>query len=167
MDWHDESQRQREGVDLRGADLRHQDLHNLPLTRLQGGLKRSHWMETTLDQRIMAEVHFEGVNLRGAHLEAACLTRAHLQRADLYRVHFEGATLNGAYLGGASLRNAYLDSATNLSHIILTDKNFGNTLTANIKWSDCLFVPPARWLLCITKYNRNRPKQERQVVPIL
>lgn len=146
VDWNDESQRQRQGVDLRGADLRHQDLHNLPLTRLQGGLKRSHWIETTLDQRMMAEVHFERVNLRGAHLEASCLTRAHLQGADcerahlqgadLYRVHLEGATLNGAYLGGASLRNAYLDSATNLSYITLTDKNFGNTLTADIKWSD-------------------------------
>jgi uncharacterized protein YjbI with pentapeptide repeats len=145
IDWHDMQQRTREGLDLRGADLRQVDLHNLPLACLRGGLNRSNWVETTLEQRIMAEIHLERANLRGTHLETACLTRAHLEGADiekahlegadLYRAHLEGATLFNGYLGGASLRNAYLDAATNFSTILFEDENFGITLTADIHWS--------------------------------
>ena len=146
IDWNDESQKKRTGLDLRGADLRQVDLHHLPLACLNGGVNRSHWHETTLKQRIMAEIHLEKASLRSAHLEAACLTRAHLEGADigsthlegtdLYRAHLEGATLFKAYLGGASLQNAYLDTATNLSNILFEDENFGITLTADIHWSD-------------------------------
>lgn len=146
LNWIDESQRKRLGLDLRGADLRQVDLHHLPLACLRGGINRSNWNETILKQRIMAEIHLEQASLRGAHLEAACLTRAHLEGADiggthlegadLYRAHLEGATLFNAYLGGASLQNAYLDTATNLNHILFEDENFGITLTADIHWSD-------------------------------
>src|SRR5258708_2701350 len=146
INWNDVSQRERTGLDLRGADLRHVDLHHLPLTCLHGGISRRNWNETTLKQRIMAEIHLEEASLRYAHLEAACLTRAHLEGADigrahlegadLYRAHLEGATLFKAYLGGTSLRNAYLDIATNLSNIHFEDKNFGITLTTDIHWSD-------------------------------
>jgi len=38
VDWSDESQREREGLDLRGADLRHLHLDGLPLARMCGGL---------------------------------------------------------------------------------------------------------------------------------
>ena len=146
VDWNDKSQRNRPGLDLRGADLRHVDLHHLPLACLHGGISRSTWDETTLEQRIMAEIQLERASLRCAHLEAACLSRAHLegadigrahlQGADLYRAHLEGATLFKAHLGGASLSNAYLDSAANLSHILLEDENSGITLTADIHWGD-------------------------------
>jgi len=37
--WSDERQREREGLDLRGADLCHLDLHHLPLARLRACLK--------------------------------------------------------------------------------------------------------------------------------
>src|SRR6266704_1073856 len=40
VDWSDQSQRNREGLDLRGADLRKVDLHHLPLAGLHAGLKR-------------------------------------------------------------------------------------------------------------------------------
>src|SRR5260370_10105651 len=38
VDWSDESQREREGLDLRGADLRKVDLNHLPLARIRAGL---------------------------------------------------------------------------------------------------------------------------------
>ena len=146
VDWSDESQRERIGLDLRGADLRHVDLHHLPLACLSGGVNYSNWGETTLEHRIMAEIHLEKASLRCAHLEGACLTRAHLEEADigwthlegadLYRVHLEGATLFKAYLAGASLKRAYLDAATNLSGILLEDESFGITQMADIHWSD-------------------------------
>src|SRR5260370_39553132 len=40
VDWRDESQRRRDGVDLRGADLHEGGLSYLPLTRLRDGLDR-------------------------------------------------------------------------------------------------------------------------------
>ena len=144
--WSDESQRERIGLDLRGADVRHVDLHHLPLACLCGGINHIRWNETTLEQRIMAEVHLERASLRSAHLEAACLTRAHLEEADLgwthlegadlYRAHLEGATLFKAHLGGASLRRVYLNNATNLSNIHFEDEGFGITQMADIHWSD-------------------------------
>jgi uncharacterized protein YjbI with pentapeptide repeats len=146
VDWKDKSQRNRLGLDLRGADLQHIDLHHLPLACLIGGISRDIWNETTLEHRIISEIHLERASLRGAHLEGACLTRAHLEgadigrthleSADLYRAHLEGATLFKAYLGGASLRNAYLDTATNLSDIRFVDGDSGITLLSDIHWSD-------------------------------
>jgi hypothetical protein len=38
INWNDESQRAREGLDLRGADLRQADLRELPLANLIGGI---------------------------------------------------------------------------------------------------------------------------------
>src|SRR2546426_12315345 len=43
VDWSDEHQRKREGLDLRGADLSYIDLSNLPLARLCGGLTEIEW----------------------------------------------------------------------------------------------------------------------------
>src|SRR5260370_3931817 len=38
VDWSDENQRKREGLNLRGADIRQVDLHSLPLARLRVGI---------------------------------------------------------------------------------------------------------------------------------
>jgi hypothetical protein len=46
VDWSDKHQRERLGLDLRGADLRHVDLRNLPLARMLGGLSRQRWQLT-------------------------------------------------------------------------------------------------------------------------
>src|SRR5260370_13114270 len=35
VNWSNEKEREREGLDVRGADLQHADLHELPLTRLR------------------------------------------------------------------------------------------------------------------------------------
>lgn len=68
MDWNDKSQRNRLGLDLRGADLHHVDLHHLPLACLHGGINRNTWDETTLEQRIISEIQLEKASLRCAQL---------------------------------------------------------------------------------------------------
>src|SRR5258708_39077689 len=54
--WSDEKEREREGLDVRGADLQHADLHELPLTRLRGGLAYDEWLKATEEQRSSAVV---------------------------------------------------------------------------------------------------------------
>src|SRR5947209_3044001 len=78
VDWTDEHQRERLGLDLRGADLLQVDLRNLPLARLYGGLTRNEWQFTTIERREMAGVHLERADLSQTHLERAILQGAHL-----------------------------------------------------------------------------------------
>jgi uncharacterized protein YjbI with pentapeptide repeats len=166
VDLSDEQQRERLGLDLRGADLRQVDLRNLPLARLYGGLTRNEWQLTTLDQRDMAGVHLERADLsgthlerailRGAHLEGATLRGAYLQEAILFRAylkdaylrkaHLEDASLKDAYLEGAyipeaclqgvDLRGAYFDSATFLEDTKLNDEKFGCASLVDVHWGD-------------------------------
>jgi len=166
VDWTDEQQRERSGLDLRGANLRNVDLRNLPLTRMLGGLSRKKWQAATLEQRDMAAVHFEGADLSRAYLEEAILQGAHLERATLREVHMQGvnlfrAHLNNAYLreshlegaklggtrvqgayllnahlGAVDLRNAFFDNATTLEGIILGDGKSGFVSVADVHWGD-------------------------------
>ena len=146
LDWSDESQRTRLGIDLRGADLRRVDLHGLPLASMRGGLHESEWIEATFEQRNLATAHLEGANLRGTHLENATLCRVHLEGAnlrethlegaDLYRGHLEGAYLRKACLGGTSLRKAFFDSSTSWDGAVLGDEKFGCVLVADVHWGD-------------------------------
>src|SRR5947208_2793203 len=43
IDWEDSTQRRRGGLDLRGADLSDENLQDLPLARLKGGLSGDEW----------------------------------------------------------------------------------------------------------------------------
>ena len=166
VDWYDRHQRNRKGLDLRGADLRHVNLCYLPLACLYGGLSREEWQRTTLRQRNMAGIHLEGADLSEAHLEGAILEGAYLNgatlrgtflqgaflfRADLRNtylreVHFERASLRGtrlegaylpnAHLQGADLRNAFFDGASNLEGITLSDEKFGTAILADVSWDN-------------------------------
>lgn len=166
IDWDDRQQRQRKGLDLRGADLRQVDLCDLPLACFCGGLTRDEWQRTTLQQRDRAGVHLEGADLSRAHLEGAILEGAHLygatlrgallQGANLFRadlrstylreVHLEraslrGTRLEGAYLPnarlqGADLRNAFFDGASNLEGITLSDERDGTAVMADVSWGN-------------------------------
>ena len=166
VDWYDRQQRNRKGLDLRGANLRHVNLCNLPLACLCGGLSREEWQRTTLRQRDMAGIHLEGADLSEAHLEGAILEGAYLngatlrgtflQRANLFRadlrstylrgVHFEraslrGTRLEGAYLPnahfqGADLRNAFFDGASTLEGITLSDEKSGTVILADVSWGN-------------------------------
>jgi uncharacterized protein YjbI with pentapeptide repeats len=166
VDWSDEHQRERLGLDLRGADLRQVDLRNLPLARLYGGLTRNEWQFTTLERRDIAGVHLEranlsevhlerailqgahldGANLRGAHLQGTALFKAylrdtylrdaHLEQANLKGAQLEGADLREAHLEGTDLRYAFLDKASNLEGSSLGGTKFGFVSLADAHWGD-------------------------------
>jgi len=122
VDWSDEHQRQREGLDLRGAVLRGEgekhfvDLTYLPLSQLIGTLGMDEWYDANEQQRSLAVIHLEGANLTGAHLEGARLMGAHLEGAFLWKAHFQKANLwwthlEGAFLWAANLEEAHLSEA--------------------------------------------------------
>ncbi len=109
--WSDSDQWQREGLDLRGANLRLVDLSGLPLARMRGGLTWEEWLNTIMEKRNTAGVHLEGADLRKAHLEGAFLMRAHLERAALRKAYLEQANLSSAYLVRVSFIGAHLAEA--------------------------------------------------------
>lgn len=117
VDWADEAQRERKGIDIRGADLSGQKLHNLPLARVVGGWLLDEAPVATAEQLERAAVHLEGADFRGgferqSHLEGARLTGAHLEGASLYRAHLERVGLDSAFLQGADLARAHLEFAS-------------------------------------------------------
>ena len=54
IDWSDEGQREREGLDLRGADLSRVDLQNLPLARTIADVTWTQYFDLTEEQHLMA-----------------------------------------------------------------------------------------------------------------
>lgn len=165
VNWSDESQREREGLDLRGAYLRSIDLNHLPLARVQCGLATRDWWDANEEQREDAGAHLQEANLDWAHLEGANLRWTHLEGASLYgaylqesrlraaklsgailqRAHLEGASLVRTHLGGqttpkylppAKINAAFFDMMTNLDRIILGDEQHGVISLADISWGD-------------------------------
>src|SRR5260370_34086647 len=122
--WSDEKEREREGLDVRGADLQHVNLHRLPLTRLRGGLTFHEWLKATEEQRSSAVVIMGGANLREAWLE----------KADLNFAQLEGASLIGAQLKGTHLRNVILGDKQHIGPR-LADVQWGDTNLAVVDWS--------------------------------
>jgi uncharacterized protein YjbI with pentapeptide repeats len=137
VDLRDELHRNREGIDLRGADVRRVDLSNLPLSGVQAGLLVGPWsfdgyirmvlpqpgetLTAFLDAIEAAAInaadanfsgaHLEHAALRGAHMEGAILSDALLQDADLVVAHLERTQLDGAHLENAWLPDANLEHA--------------------------------------------------------
>jgi uncharacterized protein YjbI with pentapeptide repeats len=128
VNWNDESQREREGLDLRGADLRDVDLHALPLVRIIAGprfnqlsderyeaatirLERANLGQAHLEGADLVAAHLEGADLFGAYLGETVLSYADLEGADLSTAYLEGADLSKVYLGGADLVAAHLEGA--------------------------------------------------------
>jgi hypothetical protein len=112
INWSNENQHERKGLDLRGADLSQADLHNLPLAGIRGGLT---WFphNTELPEQLdIAAVHLDGADLSGAYLEGACLRGARLEKVRLSGAHLEEADLSGAYMQKAILRDVFLEKAT-------------------------------------------------------
>jgi uncharacterized protein YjbI with pentapeptide repeats len=152
--WSDEKERVREGLDVRGADLQQADLHQLPLTRLRGGLTFDEWLMATEEERSSAVVlmreanlfraQLEGASLSGARLQGANLMEAQLQGAILFRAQLEGADLSRAQLEGVNFSEAQLEGA-NLRGVILgnqqgigpqlADVQWGSTNLAVVDWS--------------------------------
>jgi uncharacterized protein YjbI with pentapeptide repeats len=108
VDWSDLEQRQREGLDLRGADLHGVDLSDLPMARARGGLTLTEWQGATREQRTRSVLRLEQADLSRAHLEGACLTGAVLYAAWLTKAHLEESILDVADLMWAQLEEADL-----------------------------------------------------------
>jgi uncharacterized protein YjbI with pentapeptide repeats len=165
VNWGDESQRERDGLDLRGADLSQEDLSDLPLARMYGALALDQWENATEEQRNMAVVcmkgadlrktQLQGATLRGAQLQAADLRKTQLQEATLYEAQLQGATLRGAQLQAARLRWAQLQAAdlreaqlqgadlrrvqldgVYLKEATLSDEQYGPALLADVRWGE-------------------------------
>jgi uncharacterized protein YjbI with pentapeptide repeats len=153
--WGDESQRERDGLDLRGADVSQEDLRGLPLARMYGALATSEWENATEEQRNMAVVcmkgadlrkaQLQGAHLRGAQLQGAHLRGAQLQGATLYEAQLQGAHLRWAKLQGADLREAQLQGAdlrrvqldgVYLKEATLSDEQYGPALLADVRWGE-------------------------------
>jgi uncharacterized protein YjbI with pentapeptide repeats len=164
IDWDDESQRKRKGLDLRGADLRVLNLSGLPLARIYAGTY--YWSYGTDEQFEAALVHLEGASLvdahlegaffaiahledadfssaylqdatlTSAHLEKAWLSHAYLENANLRFAHLEGASLTSAHLERANLSNVFFDHATRLNGVVLGDKETAVVSLVDIYWGD-------------------------------
>jgi len=140
ISWNDESQRRRDGLDLRGADLKQVDLSHLPLARILGGLTWDEWDEAIGQQRSMAAVLMQESNLRGAHLEGARFRGAHLEGANLKYTYLEAAQFRYTHFERANLGGAFLDKTDLYRAIISDEKHIGPSLL-DIHWGDAnLFV---------------------------
>jgi len=111
VDWSDERQRDRIGLDLRGAILQEVDLRGLPLARICGGQTFDEYMMNMVGHRSAAVIHLEGADLSDAYLEGAYLSYAHLEGAVLNGTYFYRADLSNAYLEGAFLEETHLEHA--------------------------------------------------------
>ncbi len=114
IDWNDESQRKRKGLDLLGADLRGLDLSRLPLAKCH--LKSAHLEGASLsyahlEGAFISEAHLEGADLYFSHLEKAILFYTHLEGAKIYKSHLEDAHLKDAHLEEVNLNEAHLERA--------------------------------------------------------
>ena len=148
IDWSDESQRERIGLDLRGADLHGSEeqrlyLASLPLARLIGGLPFDERLLATEEQKKLAGTIFtevdlsraklDGAILNGAQLEGTHLDEAQLKGAHLYRARLKNVRLNKAQLGGADLRGVGLEDAV-LNNVMLGDDNHIGPCLADVQW---------------------------------
>jgi uncharacterized protein YjbI with pentapeptide repeats len=111
IEWRDQRQRERAGLDVRGADLHGNDLRGLPLARLHAGVTAQEQFVASTAQAELAAARFDGADLSGAHLEGATLFGACLERVTATGTHFDQALLAHATLEWAFLGQAHLESA--------------------------------------------------------
>jgi uncharacterized protein YjbI with pentapeptide repeats len=152
VDWRYPDQRLRPGLNLCGAILSGEDLYDMPLAGMRGGLShdeaerflilksRATGVPPPTEAEIVAyqerfAIHLEGANLEGASLDSANLAGAHLEGANLTRAYIQGTRFDGAYLQGAILIGATADEATHLDDAILSDNKHGSVALADIAWN--------------------------------
>lgn len=120
--WQDELQRERNGLDLRGADLQNVKLDGLPLARMIGGPTTDNMLKAYreaglgaavwLNKATLRDTSLEGAQLSYAHLEKVSLVQAHLDYADLSHTHLERAWLDYATLTNANLQGDHAEGAS-------------------------------------------------------
>ncbi len=143
INWADERQRQRTGLDLRGADLRKQDLSGLPLARLQGSLGMEYPFDLLtgkprggdihLEGAILEQTHLEGAILRNVYLTGANLSGAFLEQSDLVWAYLEGVRCYGTHLERANLAEAHLEAV----HFVSTHLEGATFERAHLEGAGC------------------------------
>ena len=128
VDWSDESQRERGGLNLLGVDLRHVNLGGLPLAKTF--LRRAQ-----LEGAFLLMARLEQADLCNAQLQGTVLGVAELQGADLSGAELEKADLGAAELQGANLFMAQLEK-TNLNDVALADEHRVGPQLADVRWGD-------------------------------
>lgn len=108
VDWNDEEQRMREGLDLRYANLSTASLESLPLARAL--LTGATLIKTDLSDAHMEATACEGAIFEGARLYYTNLAGANLEGAKLSGVSLVKTNLSGANLGSADLRSAHISN---------------------------------------------------------
>ena len=144
VEWHEPADRTREGLDLRGAQLRGVVLNHLPLAKTHFGLRGSQYISATSEIIDAAAAHLEGAQLIGASLEEARLAGAFLTEADcsearldqasLYVAHIEGTKFTRAHLAGANFRRTIMNEQTNFYHAIFSDEQSGAIAVRDALW---------------------------------
>jgi uncharacterized protein YjbI with pentapeptide repeats len=135
VNWDDGRERHREGLDLRGSDVRAVDLSRLPLARLRAGLgSGGEWHNATVEQREASGAQMQGVSLEYAHLEGAHLSSVHLEKARVGSAHLEGSRLRQAHLGGAAMHAVFFDTAANISGVRFGHKVYGAVSLSDVRW---------------------------------
>ena len=149
VDWNDERQREREGLDFRSADLRDVDLHALPSARIIAGPRFNQ----------LSDERYEDATIR---LESANLRQTQLEGADLVAAHLEGAYLFDAYLEGASLDGVFFDRSTILEAIVLSNDENNTASLSDILWGD-VNVALVDWSTISTLGDENEAKDNKSV----
>jgi uncharacterized protein YjbI with pentapeptide repeats len=142
VDWTDENQRDRMGLDLRGADLRQANLSKLPLIRIRGGLSLDESSKATREQMEAAAIHLEEGELSAVHLEGSDLIGAYLKKSNLKEAHLENAVLRNAHLERVNLKWAHLEKAilieAHLERCVLTGAHleYARLIEAHLEGAD-------------------------------
>lgn len=111
VDWQDAAQRERWGIDLRGANLQGVDLQGLPLARARAGFRLAPSHDAPPRSELAGRTNLSRANLSYAHLEGADLTGADLEQARLDWARLDHANLSNARLEVLSARWAHFEHA--------------------------------------------------------
>jgi uncharacterized protein YjbI with pentapeptide repeats len=118
INWNNERQSEREGLDLSLANLCQVDLSKLPIAKCN-----------------LSNSQIEGALFISTQLQHAKLINAQLYKANLFNAQLQGANLSSARLQGANLKEAEIQGA-NMSIVILADENQVGPHFADVKWGD-------------------------------
>lgn len=137
VEWDDPTQRERVGLDLRGAALHQVDLSGLPLARLRAGGKRPLGYDRPPNDAPDV-INLSYSNLTGAHLEGAELAEADLTGATLEGARLVEALLTNAQLLGVRATGAHFDRAT-LTNTALVSAKLNEASLAGVQAHEALF----------------------------